>query len=130
MTTLRHLPLAVLGLLPLSAPALEWRQTTVTATTQPFQKSLVLQFAYRNPGSTPVTLGRIDTNCDCITVVPDKLVCAPGGTGSLAATFIVGERYGRYERTITVHSSDSAAPVVLRVEIEAPELARLTPRSL
>ncbi len=116
--------------LPAAGRALEWKQTTVSATTQPFQKSLVLEFVYANTGRTPVTIGDIQTNCDCITVIPGQTVCAPGATGKLIATFIVGERFGRYERTITVTTSDSPAPVKLRVDIDSPELVEFAPRSV
>lgn len=121
--------LLIATLLSPGARALEWKPTTATATTKPFQKSLVLEFSYTNSGRTPVTLGDIQTNCDCITVTPERAVCAPGESGRLTATFIVGERYGRYERSITVTTSDSPEPVQLRVEIESPELVTFTPRS-
>ncbi|MFI5337689.1 MAG: DUF1573 domain-containing protein, partial [Opitutales bacterium] len=119
--------LAFTVIAPATARALEWTKLTATAVTTPFQKSLVLTFPFRNRTAAPALIRDIQTNCDCINAVTDKPSYAPGEPGVLTATFTVGERYGRYERTITVTSSDNPAPVKLTAVIESPELALLTP---
>lgn len=128
----RPLPTLVLlaVLLPLTTRALDWEHRTATAVTAPFQKSLVLTFPFKNTSGSVSTLKDIATNCDCVTATLDRSSYAPGQTGKLTAVFAVGERYGRYERTITVTTSDTAEPAKLTVLIDSPEIVVPTPRTV
>ena len=110
--------------------ALDWESTTSSKSTLPFQQKLVLDFQFQNHGASPVQIQDIQTNCDCIEAATDKKTYTPGEKGVLHATFTVGERYGRYERTITVTASDSPKPTKLTTVIESPEPAIPTPRVL
>ena len=118
------------GLLSPALLALEWPQLSAAAVAPPFVPQFVLTFAFRNPTAGAVQIRRIQTNCDCVEAATDKSSYAAGEAGLLTATFAVGERYGRYERTITVESSDSAAPTILTVTIECPEPAAPSPRAV
>jgi hypothetical protein len=77
-----------------------------------------------------VAIRDVQTNCGCIEAASDRPVCPPGETGHIQARFIVGDRFGVYERIITVVTDDSPTPTHLHVSIDVPELAIVTPRSL
>ena len=123
--------LALLSLLcAVELRALDWESTTSSKSTLPFQKILVLDFHFQNHSANLVQIQDIQTNCDCIEATTDKKTYTPGEKGVLHATFTVGERYGRYERTITVTASDSPSPSKLTTIIESLEPAVPKPRVL
>jgi len=127
---LRRLLPSLLLLAPAAGLALDWSQLSVPATTKPFQRRVELVFPFRNSGAHPVTITAIDPSCDCTNAAVDKLVYQPGESGRLTAVIAVGERYGRYVRSILVTASDAPNPVRLEAIIDSPELAVLTPRTL
>ncbi|HET7535480.1 MAG TPA: DUF1573 domain-containing protein [Candidatus Didemnitutus sp.] len=129
----RHSPLSLLGLLVLltrPVAALEWKSTTAELRPAPMQSTVEIVFEYTNTGAKPVAIRDVQTNCGCIDAASDRAVCQPGETGKIQARFIVGDRFGVYEREISVVTDDAPAPVHLRVSIDVPEVATVTPRSL
>jgi hypothetical protein len=130
---LRHHPLSLcIALFALAQPvlALEWKSTIVEKRPVPLQPSVDVVFEYTNKGSKPVAIRDVQANCGCIEAASDRAVCQPGETGKIQARFTVGDRFGLYERTIVVVTDDSPSPTRLRVSIDVPELAKITPRSL
>lgn len=109
--------------------ALEWVATNYHGTVAPLQPTLDVAFSFRNTGANPVTIRSIQTNCDCLAAATDKAVYQPGEAGLVTARFTVGERYGLYQRAITV-LTDDAPPQKLSVAIEVPEPATVEPREL
>ncbi len=122
------LPVLLVALLALPAPALEWKADTLTVGTAPFQKTIDVVFEFTNRGPAPVTLLDLQTNCDCLDATADAKVYAPGARGTIRARFTTGERAGLIERLITVVTDETPTPIRLRVRIEVPETATLTPR--
>lgn len=127
--------LACLALLALSATAplraaLEWSETTRLLELKPFQTTAELVFPFRNTGSAPVAIVDLQTNCDCLTATTDKTRYAPGERGQLQARFAVGDRFGLYERTVTVHTDEPgpARKIVVRLNMPAP--ATTAPRTV
>lgn len=119
---------AALGLLP--AAALDWRQTTQQAHAAPFQKTVALVFDFKNTGPRPVHVLDLQTSCSCLAATSDQSRYAPGDTGQIHAQFSAEEPPGLYERQISVLTDESPTPQRLTVQIEIPELALLTPRSV
>lgn len=128
----RHLALILLtlGMLAVRVPALDWKATTVSVTTAPFQSTIDAVFEFKNSGSQPVTINDVATNCDCLEAAADRKVYAPGETGLIRTRFTVGDRTGQYVRIITVLTDEPADPVRLSLQIEVPDLVTLTPRSV
>jgi len=112
------------------ASALEWRETHQVLKAAPLQSTAAISFAYTNRGDRPVSITRVDTSCDCLDAEPSVTVVAPGETGKINARFTVAGLSGVFHRTITVTSDDVPQPVALTVQLEVPEVATLTPRSL
>jgi hypothetical protein len=112
------------------AMALEWKTTLVEVAAEPFQPAVDLVYEFRNAGNRPVAVGDIQTSCHCISAAADKRVYQPGETGHLTAHFVVADRFGLYERTISVVSDDTAEAQHLTARISVPDIAVVTPRSL
>jgi len=113
-----------------AAPALEWKNTVVEVRAAPFAETVDLVYEFRNGGPRPVTLADIQTNCHCISATSDRRVYAPGESGRLTAHFVVADRFGLYERTISVSADDAPEPTLLTARIDVPDIAVVTPRSL
>lgn len=113
-----------------SAFALDWKSTTAELRLAPLQSNAEVVFEFTNTSTKSVTIRDVQANCGCLEAASDRTVCAPGETGRIRARFAVGDRYGLYERTISVVTDDSSTPTHLRVSIDVPELASVTPRSL
>ena len=127
MTILRCWPILLLAL---PCVALEWKTTSLTLATAPFQTTQDVVFEFKNAGTKPVTLLRLDTNCDCLTASAEQRSCAPGASGRISARFTIGDRMGVYERVITLVTDESPEPVRLQVRFEVPDVATLSPRSV
>ncbi len=126
----RHLLLLFPLVLPPGARALDWPKRTVEVRPAPFQDLLTLIFEFKNSGSKPVTIRSVQTSCHCISAAPDKSTYAPGETGRIIAEFSIGDRYGLYERQISVASDDTDSPQILTAKVEVPDVATIMPRML
>jgi hypothetical protein len=114
----------------LTAPALEWKTTLLEVHPAPFQADADIVFEFRNTSPRPVTINDIQTNCHCISATSDKNVYQPGESGRITAHFVVADRYGLYDRTISVASDDTPTAQHLTARITVPDLAVVNPRSL
>jgi Protein of unknown function (DUF1573) len=122
--------LLALALPALTGQALTWTAHTITVSTAPFQTTQDATFAFQNTSDRPVTITDIQTTCECLTAATDQKTYAPGARGLLTGLFTVGDRFGLYQRAITVLTDESDTPTRLVLEINVPALATLTPQSL
>lgn len=116
--------------LGVSARALDWPARELSVKAVPLQSTAETTFAFTNRSDKPVAILGVDTSCDCLDATPSAQTIAPGASGHIRARFTVGDRHGVYERTITVTTDEGNEPVVLRVQLDVPEVATLTPRSV
>jgi hypothetical protein len=114
----------------LPASALEWRTQQLVLKTVPLQRTAETAFDFTNNSGKTVKIVGLDTSCDCTEAAPNAQTFAPGASGRITARFTLGDRQGTYERTITVTTDETNEPVILRVQLDVPELATLTPRSV
>ena len=110
--------------------AFEWKTTTLTAITAPFQKEQPAIFEFTNHSAKPVVIRDLETSCSCLSAKSDQPAYPSGASGKITAIFTVGDRGGLYERTITVITDESDQPVHLVFKIEVPEVATASPRSV
>lgn len=120
----------LLSTLALPAVALEWKTQHLSIRAAPLQKTAETLFEFTNTGARTVTILGVDTSCDCLEATPSAQTFAPGAHGRISARFTLGDRQGVYERIITVTTDEAKEPVILRVQLDMPELASLTPRSV
>jgi len=113
-----------------SSAALEWKTTTLSIKAVPLQRTAETTFEFTNSGDRPVTITSIDTSCDCTEATPSAKTFAPGASGTLKAHFNLTGAAGTLRRLITVSTDEGQSATALTVELEVPEAARLTPRSV
>lgn len=113
-----------------SASALEWKTQHLKVQAAPLQRHAEAAFEFANRGDKVVTIRSVDTSCDCLEAAPSARTIAPGASGTINARFTVGDRFGSYQRTIIVSTDEPGEAVALTVELEVPEVATLSPRSL
>ncbi|MEI7767992.1 MAG: DUF1573 domain-containing protein [Phycisphaerae bacterium] len=101
-----------------------------TTTTAPAE-SIPLTYTLTNPGTVPLRLLRVETDCVCAGKVTFPAVIAPGDSGVITATFIPGEREGRQVVPLKVFTDDPKQPLRQeQVSITLPTLANIIPRLL
>lgn len=110
--------------------ALEWKTTEATIKAAPLQRTAQTEFAFTNAGTQPVTITSVDTSCDCLEAAPSARTIAPGASGTIQAHFSVGNAVGTLQRMIVVSTDDGKPATVLTVQLEIPEVARFSPRSV
>jgi len=103
----------LLGLLAGSAHAqLVWDKTNVEVCAVPGDGKVEAAFPFRNTGSYPVKISRLESSCDCTTTRLKQSTIAPGETGEVVAVFEFGRRLGRHAKTIDVHTVPRTTPPV------------------
>lgn len=120
----------LLSALASPASALDWKTQQLSVKAVPLQKTAETSFEFTNTGVKTVTILGVDTSCDCLEAESSAMTFASGASGHITARFTLGDRQGTYERTITVTTDEGKEPVILRVQLDVPELATLSPRSV
>lgn len=104
-------------------------EATLDATT------LVREFKFTNAGTKPIKITQADAGCSCLAVevAAGKFTYAPGESGTLRATFEIGNFQGTVEKPILIwlegdREDKPSANVTLRVHI--PVIIALEPKTL
>ena len=124
------LALFTLLLAPLSASALEWKSEHASIKAVPLQRKAETVFSFTNTSDRAVTITAIDTSCDCTVATPSAKTFAPGAQGTITAHFDLTGAAGTLQRLIVVSTDEGKPATALAVELEIPDVARLTPRAL
>lgn len=97
--------------------------------------TLVRDFKFTNMGTKPVKITQADAGCSClaIQVAGGKFTYAPGDTGTIRATFSIGNFQGAVEKAIFIWlegdtEEKPSSTVTLRVHI--PVIIALEPKTL
>lgn len=125
----------LLALAQLAAAQLEFDSTLKEIQTTPNATTASADFSFTNKGNAPVNIKNVDPDCSCLGVeVKDgKLTYAPGESGSIRATFKMGNSIGTVEQTVAIwlDGDPKEKPSVnLSVRIHIPELVSLDTKSL
>jgi hypothetical protein len=125
-----HLTCLLFSALVLPTLALDWPTRQRSVKTLPLQKTAETSFAFTNTGTTSVTILNIDPSCDCTEASASAQAFDPGASGSINVRIHLGDRTGVYERTITIKTDEAGEAITLRLQLDVPEFATLTPRSV
>jgi len=97
--------------------------------------SLVREYKFTNAGTKPIKITQADAGCSCLAVevAAGKFTYAPGESGTLRATFEIGNFQGTVEKPILIwlegdREESPSAKVTLRVHI--PVIIALEPKTL
>ena len=66
---------------------------------------LDVTYRFRNTGSTPLVIGRVQPSCGCTVAEQPKAPIAPGGEGEIKATFNSQGRTGVNHKTLFVSAN-------------------------
>lgn len=79
------------------------------------------KFAFKNTGTTPVTVKRVKTSCGCTSAKLAKNTFAPGESGEIEVKFSFGMRRGPQRKIISAATDDGKEQLLdLRVYIHEP----------
>lgn len=100
---------------------IDWETTSGAYEAAADQAEVLVEFPFTNTGSEPLTIAGIKTDCDCTLIGQPAQIIQPSESGSIQATFVVGERFGLNERTLHVSFSGYDEPVELAFAVFVPE---------
>ncbi len=72
-------------------------------------------FEFTNEGETPVAIYNVISSCGCTKPVWPKQPIMPGKGGKIEVTFLNDQGPYPFEKTLTVYTSESKKPVLLRI---------------
>lgn len=127
---------SILGTLLLtSAPCafahLEFASVRETLSAKIEEEQRTVAFRFRNAGTQPVKILRIQNNCDCTTASSDQSTYLAGQEGVITVVFHFGEREGTQYRTLRVETDEPGeSGYLLAIQAELPRLAIIEPAVL
>ncbi len=72
-------------------------------------------FEFTNAGSTPIVINNVISSCGCTEPVWPKQPIMPGKGGKIDVTYLNDQGPFPFEKTITVYTSASKKPILLRI---------------
>jgi hypothetical protein len=84
-------------------------------------------FTFKNTGTTPLVINRVNASCGCTTPNWSKEPILPGKSGTITASYNPAGRPGPFIKTITVFSNAGPNPVTLSIKgdvIPRPAVSR------
>jgi Protein of unknown function (DUF1573) len=85
---------------------LEWTNPSQEFIRAPEDQEITARFAFKNIGSSPITISRIATSCGCTTSKLEKRKYEAAETGAIEVRFVFGARRGEQRKIITVATDD------------------------
>lgn len=73
-------------------------------------------FTYKNISQKPVVINNIITSCGCTTPTWSKKPIMPGESGKINVTYLNDQGPYPFDKALTVYSSGSTKPIVLRIK--------------
>ena len=112
----------------LHAEQLHWDKPVQEFHRTPEDKFVETKFAFKNTGTTPVTIENIRTSCGCTTADLTKRTYGPGEQGEVAVKFNFGGRVGGQRKLVRVFSTDKPdEPTVLDLRVYVEESLKVAP---
>jgi len=85
-------------------------------------------YKVQNTGDAALLISQVKTTCGCTVARDWPKRLEPGESGIIGVSFNSGARQGRNEKTIAVHSNDTARPLVqLKIHGDIKKLVEITP---
>jgi Protein of unknown function (DUF1573) len=104
---------------------LVWESPVQEFERAPGDGAVEAHYSFKNVGSRPVTIVRINSSCGCTVAQTDKKTYLPGESGQITARFSFGNRRGLQRKVITVGLADGTEKqLALNVSILEPLTVR------
>lgn len=106
-----------------------WEKPSQEFYRTPEDRELLVNFAFKNDGATPVRITNVEPSCRCTTAEVAKKVYLPGETGTVRVKYAFEDRRGLQSKSVTVSTDDHKAtqlefkcwirqdPVVIRLPL-------------
>ena len=122
--------LYIAGVAEIWAGSLDWEKTTIEVAAKPVDKTVTVNFAFRNTTDHPVEIVKIRTSCGCTVAESAKKTFAPGEKGTVKAVFTTVGRKGKQEKAIVVETSEKGTPDVLTLRVNLPDTIKVNKEML
>lgn len=119
--------LALLTLCDIARAELKWLKPVQDFQATPDQRSVEARFAFKNVGSTPVTIKSLKTTCGCTTASLGKKTYQPGEDGEVVAVYSFPMQRGALRKLVTVTTDDQPTPAVLDIRVFVHEPFEIKP---
>ena len=121
--------------LPLAAGTLKFEQTKKDVTVGNDDKTVTVDFDFKNEGASDASIEKYDAGCPCATVgVKDsKMTYKPGETGTVRIVFDLGMVPGTMDKAVAIYLKGDPInhpSVTLTSHIVVPSLVEVEPKSL
>ncbi len=121
--------------LPLAAGTLKFEQTKKEVTVGNDDKTVTVDFDFKNEGASDASIEKYDAGCPCATVgVKDsKMTYKPGETGTVRIVFDLGMVPGTMDKAVAIYLKGDPInhpSVTLTSHIVVPSLVEVEPKSL
>jgi hypothetical protein len=118
-----------------SAAGLEFKELTKEITPKSSETQVTADFEFTNTSSKPVAIAKTDPGCSCLKVEVSggKLKYGPGESGSIRATFDIGNAAGTVDKMVMLWLDGDAAEkpsARLSIRVHIPVLITLEPKTL
>ncbi|NJM37361.1 MAG: DUF1573 domain-containing protein [Akkermansiaceae bacterium] len=119
----------------LHAASLEFAETSKEIAVAMDAETATAEFAFTNKSDKTITIKRSDAGCTCVSAVVSggKFSYAPGESGTIRATFEIGNYSETVEKILAVwldSDSPEVPSVKLFMKFKIPVLVKLEPRTL
>ena len=105
-------------LAPQAFGGLTWAATQQDLEVPADQKTVLVDFAFKNEGPDVVEISSLQTSCGCTAATVESKKIAPGESGSVHVKFAVGSRKGEQVKSVIVRTSDKAKQsLILKMRI-------------
>lgn len=122
--------LCVAGLAQGMAGGLVWEKSTIEAAAKPADKTVTVDFLFRNASDHPVEVRKIRTSCGCTVAESSQKTYAPGEKGTVKVVFTIGGRKGIQEKTVLVETSEKGSADVLTLRVNLPDSVKINKEML
>ncbi|HET6409733.1 MAG TPA: DUF1573 domain-containing protein [Chthoniobacteraceae bacterium] len=103
---IRSLVLVLASSLVAAHADLTWDKPIQEFHAVPEDKAITGRYAFKNTGTTPISIKRITTSCGCTSAKLDKKTYAPGESGEIEVKFVFGGRRGAQRKMVSVTSTE------------------------
>lgn len=110
--------------------ALSWDASRQNLSLQPGQERLECAFAFKNTSEKTIKILSVVPDCSCILSPLKEATVAPGESGQVPVTFVVGARSGKVKKSLQVFTDASPQPDLLEMHFNVPVLIDIAPRLL
>jgi hypothetical protein len=83
---------------------IEWKETSIDMGNTPFNKSITVEFIFKNPGMVPLVISKVEPSCGCTVADFPKQPVLSGSEGQISVTFDA-KTEGFFSKTISVYSN-------------------------